>query len=91
MLNLFKKNGYDDYFTINIKGLIKLDNEDMPTKIFIKKECFDGDYYTIMNTLFHYAALVYLKTEEKPKRLDFNEWANKAYIETVAGGNLDEI
>jgi hypothetical protein len=28
--------------------------------------------------------------EEKPNRLDFNDWANKAYIETVSGGNRDE-
>ena len=52
---------------------------------------FKGDYYTIVNTLFHYAALLYLTTEENPKRLDFGDWANKAYIETVSGGSRDEL
>lgn len=79
---------YDDKFNIKIKGLVKLDENNDPRKIFIKKEYFDGDYYILINTLFHYASLLYLSTEENPNRLDFNEWANKAYIETVSGGNL---
>jgi len=80
---------YDDKFNIKIKGLIQLEDEH-PKKILIKKEYFDGDYYTIVNTLLHYAAILYLDTEENPKRLDFNDWANKAYIEAVAGGRNNE-
>ena len=88
MFNLFN-NGYDDEFTIKIKGLIKLNEEGNPKKILIKKEFFDGDYYTIVNTLFHYAAMAYLRYEENPTRKDFDDWANKAYIETVSGGNIN--
>lgn len=88
MFNLF--NNYDDEFTIKIKGLIQLNEEGNPKKIFIKKEFLDGDYYTLVNTLFHYASMLYLEAEDNPNRLDFNDWANKAYIETVSGGNKDE-
>lgn len=90
MFKLFTKENYDSSFVINLKGLIQLNDEDIPRKILITKERFSGDYYTIINTLFHYAALIYLMEEEKPTRLDFNDWANKAYIETVSGGNRDE-
>lgn len=89
MFRLFKKEDYDDNFSINLKGLIKLNENNAPKKILITKEVFNGDYYTIINTLFHYAVLIYLMEEEKPTRLDFNDWANKAYIETVSGGNRD--
>lgn len=86
-----KKYDYDDKFDIKIGGLIKLNKEkNIPDQIIITKQVFSGDYYTIVNTLFHYAATAYLRTEENPTRGDFNEWANKAYIETVSGGNLDD-
>ena len=88
MFNLFN-NDYDDEFIIKIKGLIKLNEEGNPKKILIKKEIFNGDCYTIINTLFHYAAMIYLGCEENPTRKDFNDWANKVYIETVSGGNID--
>ena len=91
MFGLLKRKEYDDDFAINLKGLIKLNEDDTPKKILITKEIFRGDYYTIVNTLFHYAALLYLTTEENPKRLDFGDWANKAYIETVSGGSRDEL
>lgn len=90
MFRLFKREDYDDNFSINLKGLIKLNEDDTPKKILITKEVFKGDYYTIVNTLLHYASLLYLTAEENPNRLDFNDWANKAYIETVSGGNRDE-
>ena len=66
-----------------------MNEEGNPKKILIKKEIFDGDCYTIINTLFHYAAMIYLGCEENPTRKDFNDWANKVYIETVSGGNID--
>lgn len=87
MFNLFN-NDYDE-FTIKIKGLISL-NEENPNKVLIKKEYFDGNYDVIVNTLFHYAALAYLACEEKPTRKGFNDWANKTYINTVSGGNINE-
>ena len=89
MFRLFTKENYDSSFTINLKGLIQLNDENVPRKILITKERFSGDYYTIVNTLLHYASLLYLTAEENPKRLDFNDWANKAYIETVSGGNIE--
>lgn len=81
---------YDDKFNIKIKGLIRLNEDDNPEQIIIKKEYLDGDYYILVNTLLHYAAMLYLNAEENPKRLDFNDWANKAYIEAVKGGTNNE-
>ena len=43
----------------------------------------------LLNTLLHYASLIYLMYEENPKRLDFNDWANKAYIATVQEEDLN--
>lgn len=82
MLNLFNKD-YKDKFQINLKGLVKFDEDIGKGQILITKEKFDGDYYMLLNTLLHYASLIYLMYEENPKRLDFNDWANKAYITTV--------
>lgn len=81
---------YDDKFNIKIKGFIKLNDENKPEQITISREHFDGDYYILVNTLLHSAAMLYLNEEENPKRLDFNEWANKAYMEAVKGGTNNE-
>jgi hypothetical protein len=81
---------YDDSFSFKIKGLIKLEEDNSLKNILIKKEHFDGDYYIIVNTLLYYAAMIYLSGEENPKRLDFNEWANHAYIMAVANENRED-
>ena len=31
-----------------------------------------------------------IDVEENPTRKDFDDWANKVYIETVSGGNTNE-
>lgn len=91
MFHLLNKSKYDDELIIKLKGLVSVDEEGNPKKILMTKQYLDGDYYILVNTLLHYAILLYLNGEENPKRLDFNEWANKAYIETVSGGNIDEL